>query len=54
MVEYCDNCGKVKIMTFCPRCEKRVVPNRGIEQAVCNNCGLTIKMCMCRSKNKIR
>ena len=51
MVDYCAKCGKVKIITFCPRCETFIVPNKGFKEVECNKCHLTIKKCTCTNGN---
>jgi len=53
MVEYCSDCGKVKIMTFCPRCENMFVVYRGREDILCTKCKLTVRLCTCRSKRTV-
>jgi hypothetical protein len=50
MVEYCRDCGRVRIVTFCPRCENIFVVYKGKEEILCNKCKLSVKLCMCKTK----
>ena len=50
MVEYCKNCGRVRIVTFCPRCENMFVVYKGREDIICVKCHLTVRLCCCKHR----